>query len=313
MKLIECVPNFSEGKEKNTIKQIADAIASESKLLNVESDPDHNRSVMTFAGSPDQVLKSAYKGIIKAAELIDMSKHKGTHPRIGASDVVPFIPLEGATMEDCISLANELGEEVGKYGIPVYIYGTAAKTEERISQADIRKGQYEGLEEKLKQPEWKPDYGPAEFNSKSGATIIGARNVLIAYNIYLSSDKLELAKDISKQIRESSGGFKGIQAGGMKVDGIAQVSMNIRDYKTTSIATVYDKVRQLAAIERISIIKSEVVGLVPKQAIIDAGWHYFHPYRPKDELGLISKAVDALKIDEMRADPRQKIIEYLVE
>ena len=345
MKLIECVPNFSEGKDKATIEKIAEAISLESKLLNVESDEDHNRTVVTFAGNPKQVLKAAYKGIKKAAELIDMTKHKGAHPRIGASDVVPFIPLTGATMKDCVKIANKLGKKVGKLGIPIYIYAEAAKKEERVLQSNIRKGQYEGLEEKMKLQEWKPDYGPTNFNPKSGATIIGARKILIAYNVNLSPPNIKLAKTISALIRESSGGFKAIQAGKMMLEelNIAQVSMNLRDYETTGIHTVYDEILGLVNFHnkmvdekifdemiklsknykpdmaqkiseslgrtKVEVIGSELIGLAPKQAFIDAGKHWYPEEKSEDII--IQKAIEKLNFGS-EFDKNKKIIEYMI-
>ncbi|MBL7100706.1 MAG: glutamate formimidoyltransferase [Nanoarchaeota archaeon] len=306
MKLIECVPNFSEGKDKGKIEEIAEAINSEAKLLNVESDTDHNRTVITLAGSPKEVLKAAYQGVVKVAEIIDMTKHKGAHPRIGAADIIPFIPLEGATMKDCTELANKLGKKVGKLGIPVYIYGEAAKKEERKLQSNIRKGQYEGLAEKMKLEEWKPDYGPTRFNPRSGATMIGARKILIAYNVYLSVPDLNLAKHIAKSIRESSGGFKAVQAGGMMVDGLGQVSMNLRDYETTGIHTVYDKIFELA---KGKVKKSELIGIAPKQAFIDAGKYWYT--EEKEESMLIEKAIEKLNFGNT-FDPKKKIIEYMI-
>ncbi|MBU4501025.1 MAG: glutamate formimidoyltransferase [Nanoarchaeota archaeon] len=308
MKLIECVPNFSEGRDKDKIDEISKAIGLKAKLLNVESDYDHNRTVITFAGKPKEVLKSAYEGIKKASELIDMSKHTGAHPRIGAADIIPFIPLQGAKMKDCVKIANKLGGKVGKLGIPVYIYSEAAKKEERKSQSNIRKGQYEGLEQKMKQKEWKPDYGPKTFNAKSGATIIGARKILIAYNVFLSNNDLQLAKDISRSIRESSGGFKKIQAAGMMVDGLAQVSMNFLDYETTGVHTVYDEIVKLSNGQ---VKGSELIGLMPKQAFIDVGKHYYP--KEKDEDILIEKAIEKLSFKKIGPfDKDKKIIEYMI-
>lgn len=313
MKLIECVPNFSEGKDMLKISKIGSAISIYTKVLSIESDADHNRTVVTFAGSPEQVLNASYKGIEKAAEVLDMRNHKGAHPRIGATDIVPFVPLEGATMQDCVELANELGEKVGKLGIPVYLYGEAAKKEDRKLQSNIRKGQYEGLEEKMKQEEWKPDYGPCKFNPKNGATIIGARKILIAYNVNLSTPNMELARAISKAIRESSGGFKKIQAGPMMLEKLntAQVSMNLLDYEITGMHTVYDRISELALAAGDKIVGSELIGLAPKQAFIDAGKHYYP--EEKEESKLIEKAIEKLGFKEVQDfDPKKKIIEYMI-
>lgn len=308
MKLVECVPNFSEGRDKGKIEKIAEAISSKAKLLNVESDADHNRTVITFVGKPKQVLKAACQGIAKAAELIDMSQHKGAHPRIGATDIVPFIPLQGTKMKDCVKLANKLGKQIGKLGIPVYLYAEAAKKEERKLQSNIRKEEYEGLEEKLKQKEWKPDYGPSEFNKKSGATIIGARKILIAYNVYLSTPDMRLSDCISQAIRESSGGFKSVQAKNMHIErlNLAQVSMNLLDYETTGMHTVYNKIFELAGGY---VEGSELIGLLPKKALIDAGKHYCP--NEKDEEMLIEMAVKKLGLDKIEPfDVKKKVIEY---
>lgn len=310
MKLIECVPNFSEGRDKEKIGRIAEAISKEAKLLNVESDADHNRTVITFAGKPRQVLTAAYKGIEKATELIDMRQHKGAHPRIGAADIVPFIPLENITMKECIKLANKLGKKVGKLGIPVYLYAEAAKKEERKLQSNIRKGEYEGLEEKIKLKEWEPDYGPKKFNQKSGATIIGARNILIAYNVYLSTPDLELARYISKAIRESNGGLKKLQAKGMMIQelNLAQVSMNLLDYKTTGLHTAYDKIFELAEGK---VKGSELIGLIPKKALIETG-KYYCPGE-KEESKVIDKAIEKLCLGNIKPfDKNKKIIEYMI-
>ncbi len=316
MKLIECIPNFSEGRDKEKIKQIAKAIILEAKLLNVESDVDHNRTVITFAGEPEQVLEAAYKGIEKAAEIIDMSKHKGAHPRIGAADIVPFVPLEGATMKDCIKLVKKLGKKIGKLGIPVYLYAEAAKKEERKSQSNIRKGEYEGLEEKMKLKEWKPDYGPKKFNPKSGATIIGARKILIAYNINLAIPDIDAAHIIAYTIRSSGilgskGCFEKLQAKGimLKNDNVAQVSMNLLDYETTGLAEVYQKVEELAHRFNNDVSTSEFIGLVPKKAFINAGKHYSLNIKSEEELVRIG--IEKLKLGK-DFDYKKKIIEYLV-
>jgi len=316
MKLVECVPNFSEGRDQEKIKEIAKAIILEAKLLNVESDVDHNRTVITFAGEPEQVLEAAYKGIEKAADIIDMSKHKGAHPRIGATDIVPFVPLEDATMKDCIKLAKKLGKRVGKLGIPVYLYAEAAKKEERKSQSNIRKGEYEGLEEKIKLKEWKPDYGPKKFNPKTGATIIGARKILIAYNINLTKPDLDAAHIIAYTIRSSGilgskGYFEKLQAKGVMLENYntAQVTMNLLDYETTGLTEVYQKVEELTYKFNNDISSSELIGLAPKKAFINAGKHY-NPNIENEE-DLIKVAIEKLKLGK-DFDYKKKIIEYLV-
>lgn len=308
MKIVECVPNFSEGRDKDKIEQISKSISLEAKLLNAESDVDHNRTVITFVGNLKQVLKAMYNGIAKASDIIDMSQHKGAHPRIGATDIVPFIPLGDTTMKECVKLANKLGKKVGKLGIPVYLYAEAAKKEGRRSQSIIRKGEYEGLEEKMKMEEWKPDYGPNEFNPKSGATIIGARKILIAYNINLSTPDMDLAKNISKSIRESSGGFKAVQAKAMMINelNMAQVSMNLLDYDITGMQVVYDKVFELS---KGQVLGSELIGLAPKKAFVNAGKHYNPNLKNEEEL--IKTSIEKLMF-EKSFDYKKKIIEYLV-
>lgn len=318
MKIIECVPNFSESNS-GKIEQIVQKINENAKVLNVETDKDHNRTVITFVGKPKQVLKAGYKAIEKAAELIDMTKHKGQHPRIGATDVFPFIPIQNTSMKDCIKLANKLGKKVGKkLRIPIFLYGEAAKHEERVSLPNIRKGEYEGLEEKLKQKEWKPDYGPAKFNKKSGATVIGARKILIAYNINLAKPDLDTAKKIASTIRTSGiqgkkGCFEALQAKGILLENhnIAQVTMNLLDYETTGIADVYQKVEELAHNLDNDISASEIIGLIPRKALIKAGNKLFPEERSEKEL--VYKSIKRFKLNDFTPfKAEEKIIEYLI-
>jgi len=279
MKLVECIPNFSEGRDK----KIIDAIVNEIKkvknvsLLDVESDKDHNRSVVTFIGEPEDVKKAVFFATAKAAKLIDMNKHKGEHPRMGATDVIPFVPISDITMKECVGLAKELGKEIGdKLKIPVYLYAEAATRPDRVRLPDIRKGEYEGLKEEIKtNPDRKPDFGPSQLSS-AGATTVGARPPLIAFNVNLNTNDLQVANDIAKLIRESSGGFKVVQAKGFEIKerGLVQVSMNLLDYNVTSIFKVFDTIKEEAKKRGVEIVGSEVIGLIPMDALIDVAEHY---------------------------------------
>ncbi|MBN2538913.1 MAG: glutamate formimidoyltransferase [Deltaproteobacteria bacterium] len=272
MKIIECIPNFSEGRDPGIVEAIAGAAAQVEgvKVLNFSMDNDHNRSVLTFIGSPEAVLNGAKAACDIAAELIDMRGHSGCHPRIGAIDVVPFVPLEGAQMADAVEIAHSFGRAFArKHDVPVYFYGEAALGQERMRLADIRRGQYEALRDKIDTPAWRPDAGPFRVNPRLGATAVGARKPLIAFNINLNSNNIELARDIAKSIRHSSGGFEHVQALGVLLESrdIAQVSMNLTDYETTSIRTVFDAVRQKAAEHGVDILESELIGLLPRAAL----------------------------------------------
>jgi glutamate formiminotransferase/formiminotetrahydrofolate cyclodeaminase len=274
MKLVECVPNFSEGRRPEVITAIRDAIAAVDgvSVLDVSSDASHNRSVITFVAPTDTAVDAAFAGIKVAAERIDLSKHTGEHPRIGATDVVPFIPLEGSTMEDCISLARALGERVGReLKIPVYLYERAATTPTRENLADVRRGEFEGLREELgKNPARNPDFGPSKIHPTSGAIAIGARPFLVAYNVYLGpASNLQIAKSIAKAVRGSSGGFKYVKGLGLEVDGQAQVSMNLVDTEKTPLHIAFDFVKMRAETEGAQVTWSEIVGLVPEKVLLD--------------------------------------------
>ncbi|HXF84249.1 MAG TPA: glutamate formimidoyltransferase [Anaerolineales bacterium] len=275
--LIECIPNFSEARRPEVIDQIVAAIQSvrEVKLLDRSSDLDHNRTVITFVGSPSGVEEAAFRAIKTAAELIDLDQHIGAHPRIGATDVVPFVPLANATMEDCVAIARRLGERVGnELGIPVYLYEAAATKPDRVNLENIRKGQYEALKTEIEtNPERKPDYGPSKL-PKAGATVIGARNPLIAFNVYLTTDDVDIAKKIAKAIRHSSGGFRYVKALGLLVEGRAQVSMNLTNFRETPIARVVEFIRREAQRYGVTIHHSELVGLIPQEALVDAAVWY---------------------------------------
>lgn len=246
-----------------------------SLLLDRHADADHNRTVLTFAGPPQAVLDSAYAAIAEAAEKINMDEQKGEHPRIGATDVVPFVPISGVTMADCVDLANQLGKRVGEeLEIPVYLYEHAATRPERVNLATIRKGEYEALKDSIrKDKDRAPDFGPSELG-RAGATVIGARPPLIAFNVYLTSDDVEIANAIARAVRHSSGGLRYVKALGMQVDGIAQVSMNLTNFEKTPIATVVEMIRREAQRYGVDVKNTELVGLIPQQALIDAAQWY---------------------------------------
>lgn len=276
-KLVECIPNFSEGRRPDVINAIETAISSVSgvSLLDRHSDPDHNRTVFTFSGPPEAVLEAAYSGIEKAAELIDLEVHHGEHPRIGAADVVPFVPLSGVSMEECVALAQELGQMVAAgLNIPVYLYEAAATRPERKNLENIRRGEYEGLKETIgNDPAKEPDFGPREVGS-AGATVIGARPPLIAFNVYLETSDVNIAKQIAKKVRQSSGGLEFVKALGLLVEGRAQVSMNLTNFRETSLTKVVEEIRAEAERLGTKIHSSELVGLIPQEALFDAAQWY---------------------------------------
>ena len=275
MKLVECVPNFSEGRRPDVVAAIKDAIAAVEgvSVLDVSSDASHNRTVITFVAPVESAVDAAFAGIKTAGERIDLCSHTGEHPRIGATDVVPFIPLEGSTMEDCIALARSLGERVGReLEIPVYLYERAATTPSRENLADVRRGEFEGLREELgKNPARNPDFGPSRIHPTCGAIAIGARPFLVAYNVYLGpSSNLAVAKSVAKAVRGSSGGFRYVKGLGLEVDGQAQVSMNLVDTDKTALHTAFDFVKMRAEAEGAQVTWSEIVGLVPEKVLFDA-------------------------------------------
>jgi glutamate formiminotransferase/formiminotetrahydrofolate cyclodeaminase len=275
--LIECVPNFSEARRPEVVDQIVAAIASVegASLLDRSSDLDHNRTVLTFAGPPTAIEEAAFRAIKTASELIDLNQHKGAHPRIGAADVMPFIPLNDFTMAECVEIAQRLGQRVGSdLGIPVYLYEAAATRPDRVNLENIRRGQYEGLKSEIESnPERKPDYGPCKLGP-AGAVVIGARNPLIAFNIYLTTDDVSIAKKIAKAIRHSSGGLRYVKGLGLLVDGCAQVSMNLTNFHETPISRVVETVRREAERYGVGIHHSELVGLIPQDALVDAAVWY---------------------------------------
>ncbi|HEY5615032.1 MAG TPA: glutamate formimidoyltransferase [Bacteroidota bacterium] len=341
--IVECVPNFSEGRDQNTIEAIAESIRRVAgvKLLSVEPDKDYNRCVVTFIGEPDAVVEAAFQSTKTAAERIDMTKHKGEHPRIGATDVVPFVPISGVIMDDCVKLAHTFAKRAAsELHIPMYLYENAAQHPERRNLANIRKGEYEGLAEKLKDPKWKPDYGEAVFNAKSGATVTGARTFLIAYNVNLNTPDSALAHEIALRIRESGrpkkdesgnvvknekgekiiipGSLMAVKAMGVLLERahIAQVSINLVDYEQTPPHKAFEEVRKEARSLGLDATGSEIVGLTPLKALLMAG-EYYAAQRGKSgsftEQELVVYAVEGLGLSQLEPfDPKKKVIEYLL-
>jgi glutamate formiminotransferase len=279
MAIIECVPNISEGIRTEVVAGIADALRAIPglRVLDVQSDATHNRSVLTLAGDADSLRRAVPLLVSRTMEEVDLRTHRGEHPRVGAVDVVPFIPIDGATMADCVALAREVGQEVAaRLGVPVYLYEEAASRPERRNLEDIRRGEFEGLAEKMARPEWTPDFGPSHPHPSAGATVIGARMPLIAYNINLATDRLDVAKKIAAAVRMSSGGFRFVKAMGIPLDDrrIVQVSMNLTNYEKTPIFRVFELVACEAARYGVNVLESEIVGLVPQAALVQAAEYY---------------------------------------
>src|SRR5438876_3369921 len=271
--LVECVPNFSEGRDKAKVDAIVDAMKIDGVyLLDREMDADHNRCVITLVGERELIQEAAIRGVGKAAELIDLNVHQGAHPRMGAADVVPFIPIEGVTIEDCVAMARQVGAEIWKrYQIPVYLYEVAATTPERQNLETIRRGQFEGIRAEITtNPARKPDFGDPRVHPTAGATAVGARKLLIAYNVFLGTPDVQIAKSIAKAIRFSSGGLRFVKSAGFLVRGLAQVSMNLTDFEQTPIARVFEFVKREVARYGVAAVSSEIVGLIPKKALEDA-------------------------------------------
>jgi len=346
-RLIECVPNFSEGRDMSKIKAITDAIESVEhiKLLDVDPGKATNRTVVTFVGTPEDVIEAAFRGVKKASEVIDMSKHKGEHPRFGATDVLPLIPISGISMDEVVEFAHKLGERIGReLGIPIYCYEFAAKEDKRKNLANCRAGEYEGLKEKVKKPEWKPDFGPVEFNARSGAIALGARNFLVAYNVNLNTTSVRRANAIAFDVREAGrvmregntisgkilkdetgktlrqpGLLKKVKAIGWYIEeyGVAQISMNLTDISVTSVHEAFDAVEESARARGIRVTGSELVGLIPLQAVLSAGKHYLKKQKrsagvPDEEI--IKIAVKSLGLDELKPfNPKERIIEFLLD
>ncbi len=345
--ILECVPNFSEGRDPAIIQQITDSIAAVAgvTLLDVDPGKSTHRTVVTFVGAPEAVIEGAYQGIKKASELIDMRKHTGTHPRMGATDVCPLIPVSGISVEEAIQYANQLARRVGEeLGIPVYLYELAATMPLRQNLATIRAGEYEGFEKKILLPEWKPDYGPAQFHAKAGQTVIGVRDFLVAYNINLNTQSVRRANSVAFDIREKgrirtedglptgkplldaegrpqreAGSCKSVKAIGWYVEeyGIAQVSANLTNLRDTPVHLAFEAARKSATARGMRVTGSELVGLIPKQALIDAGRYYLGQQgvsQGVSEAELIHVAIKSLGLDELGPfDPQKKVIEYRLE
>ena len=346
-KLIECVPNFSEGRDQAIIRQITDAIKSVDgvSLLDVDPGASTNRTVVTFVGNPEAAVEAAFRGIKKAAELIDMRKHKGAHPRMGATDVCPFIPVSRVSWDEAIACANRLGKRVGdELRIPVYLYEKAAKNKSRSNLSVIRAGEYEGFSEKIKQTEWKPDFGPDVFNEKSGATVIGVRDFLVAYNANLNTKSVRRANSIAFDVREQgrvqtadgtpwgkpvldangepiriSGMLKHVKAIGwfVKEYGIAQVSMNLTNIEETPVHAAFDACCESATRRGLRVTGSEIVGMVPKKCLVDAGRYFLRKQKWSEgvsEEELIDIAIRSMGLSELKPfDSKEKVIEFKIE
>ena len=333
--LIECVPNFSEGRDLNIIRQITDQVESVEgvRLLNVDPGKATNRTVVTFVGEPGPVIEAAFRAIRKAAELIDMRKHKGEHPRMGATDVCPLIPISGISMEETVVYAKQLAEKVGKeLSIPVYLYESAQSNPARKNLSVIRAGEYEGFAKKIKEPEWKPDFGPAEFPAGSGATVIGARDFLVAYNVNLNTTSVRRANSVAFDVRENGrkikndkgeeivqpGTCKSVKAIGWFIDeyGIAQVSMNLTNISITPVHIAFDECVKSAYNRGMRVTGSELVGLIPLKAMLDAGAYFLKKQQRStgvSEQELIKIAVKSMGLDELGPfKPEERIIEYLL-
>jgi glutamate formiminotransferase/formiminotetrahydrofolate cyclodeaminase len=346
-KLIECVPNFSEGRDPNIIRQITAAIESVEgvSLLDVDPGASTNRTVVTFVGGPEAAVEAAFRGIQKAAELIDMRKHKGAHPRMGATDVCPFVPVSNVSWEEAIACAKQLGKRVAEeLNIPVYLYEKAARDPSRSNLSVIRAGEYEGFFEKIKEPAWKPDFGPSAFNEKSGATAVGARNFLVAYNANLNTKAVRRANSVAFDVRENGriktedgtpdgkpvldengepvripGMLKHVKAIGWYVEeyGIAQVSMNLTNIEETPLHAAFDACNQAANKRGLRVTGSEIVGMVPKKCLVDAGRYFLRKQKWSEgasEEELIDTAIRSMGLSELKPfDPREKIIEFKME
>jgi glutamate formiminotransferase/formiminotetrahydrofolate cyclodeaminase len=308
--LIECVPNFSEARRPEVVDAITDAIRGVDgvRILDRHSDLDHNRTVITFVGSPTAVEEAAFQGIALAGKLIDLNHHQGEHPRIGAADVVPFIPISGVSMQDCVEIAHRLGHRVGdELGIPVYLYEAAATRPERRNLEYIRRGEYEELKELIaSDPDREPDFGPQKIGP-AGATVIGARPFLIAYNVYLTTDDVSIAKKIARSVRHSSGGLRFVKALGLLVDGRAQVSMNLTDFRKTPMAQVVELIRREAVRYGVATLHSELVGLIPQQALLDAAVWYLQLDQFEPDQVLETRLFTALQAPDQLDSPAEVV------
>jgi len=338
MKIIECVPNFSEGKNEELFNSIANILSKtpDVKLLNLEPDADYNRVVVTLAGNESGIIEGAINACRTAAQMIDMTKHKGEHPRLGAIDVVPFVPVKNTTMEECVKISEAFGERIAKeLEVPVYLYEFAARNPQRVSLSSIRKGEYEGLEAKLKDPDWMPDFGECKFNAKLGAIVTGARFFLVAYNVIIKSTDIKISKEIAETLRESGRPKRDIQGNVIKENGktvnvpgrlktvkgmgvslekynITQVSMNLTNYNITSIHTAFEEVKKEANRLGAEVNGSEIVGLVPLEALLQAG-RFYSPGNVKTEEELVNLAIEKLGLSSLNPFVKeQKIIDYMI-
>jgi glutamate formiminotransferase/formiminotetrahydrofolate cyclodeaminase len=338
MKIIECVPNFSEGKNQKTFEAIKEAVAKtkDVKLLSLEPDGDYNRVVVTLAGNEEGILNGTLNACRAAASLIDMRRHKGEHPRLGAIDVVPFVPVANVTTEECVKISEEFAKIISKdLKVPVYLYENAARKPDRKSLSSIRQGEYEGLEEKLKDSNWIPDYGEPVFNPKLGAIVTGSRFFLIAYNVNIKSNDVNYSKEIGEILRESGYAKRDENGNVIKVDGktikvpgrlkevkgmgvalekynITQVSMNLNNYNVTPIHIAFEEVKKEAARLGIEVNGSEIVGLVPLEAMLQAG-RFYSGGKEKDEKSLVNLAIEKLGLSALHTfKPEEKIIEYMI-
>ena len=338
MKIIECVPNFSDGQNEETFQAIIEAIKNTEgvKFLNLEPDADYNRVVVTMAGNENGIVDGAVNVCKAASEFIDMRTHKGEHPRLGAIDVVPFVPVKNVTMNECVLLSEKFGEKISKeLNLPVYLYEAAARKPDRKSLSDIRKGEYEGLQEKLTDPQWEPDFGNAEFNPKLGALVTGARFFLIAYNVNIKSTDVKYAKEIAETLRESGTVKRDIDGKPIKVNGksvripgrlkevkgmgvslekynITQVSMNLTNYEITPIHIAFEEVKKESASHGVEVNGSEIVGLVPLEALLQAGKFYSNG-KETNEDKLVDLAIEKLGLSTLNAfDKNSKVIDYMI-
>ena len=325
--LLECIPNFSEGQDTEKIERITSSIASVPgvKVLHRDIGYSANRTVITFAGPPDAVVEAAFQGIRQASIDIDMRRHQGVHPRMGATDVCPLVPIRNLEMDRVIELSNQLGKRVGEeLCIPVYMYEHSATNHERKNLANIRRGEYEGFREKIGRPEWKPDYGPVEYMSKVGQTVIGARDFLVAYNVNLNTESVEIAQNIARDIRESGravikdgkktripGCCKAVKALGWYIDeyGFAQVSTNLTNIDITPMHRVFEAVKEMAPKYGVKVTGSELIGMIPERCLLDAGAFYVGPEVSDSQR--IFTAIRSLGLDQLKPfDPQEKVIEY---
>ena len=319
-KIIECVPNFSEGRDHAKIERLVECFKNQPgfKLISYEPDGDYNRTVVTLIGEVDPIMDALMIFVGRAIELIDMNHQSGQHPRIGAVDVIPFIPIENVTIEECVSYAEMLGERVAKtFDIPVFLYAQAAKKEDRISLPSIRKGEYEGMIEKIKEPEWAPDFGQPKTHPTFGSVAIGARDFLVAFNIDLATTDEKITASLARTIRQSSGGFQYIQAGPafLETAGHMQVTMNILNHKKNPMYRIFETIKMEAKAHHVEVVSSEVIGLIPKAALLDSIHYYFLVEGKKKEpkMALADVVAWAERYLMIRDFSLEKIVEYWLE